>query len=67
MPNLTAEEWRDQNDDLAWVRAQRSELEDLGFDVPTSLGRLDQWLGHHKGAVTKALNAQADENADEED
>jgi hypothetical protein len=55
MPTLTAEEWTDHYDDPAWVRAQRDALRELGFDVPTSLARLPDWLESHKGAVTKAL------------
>jgi len=56
MVDLTADEWRDNYDSVAWVRRQRDALRALDFDPPTSLARLNEWLDSHKGAVTEALN-----------
>lgn len=67
MPTLTAADWTDNYDDLAWVRQQTAALRELGFTPPTSLARLSAWLDGHKGAVTKALKRRETDDTDDAD
>lgn len=64
--DLDADKWAEHNDNVAWVRSQIDALRELGFEPPTSLARLPDWLGTHKGAVTRKLKGEDNEEGDEE-
>lgn len=66
-PDLSAEQWRENNDNLAWVRGQNATLRNLGFQPPTSLARIGEWLRDNKGPITKALREREGYYDDEEE
>lgn len=64
--DLTADEWTEHYDNSAWVREHRDDLRELGFNPPTSLARIPDWLDSYKGKVTHKLKGE-DAETDSED
>lgn len=56
--------WQEYNDRPAAVRRHRSELQAAtGLDIPRNLAEIEDWLSTHKSAMTRKLNALAEENS----
>lgn len=60
------ERWQENKDRPAWVRNNRSEIEErveVGDRIPEPLAAIDDWLDKYKATVTRQLNPENDDDS----